>query len=101
MESNTSLLFPRFHGTIDEFHLKQNYDRLKTRVAIDFGYKLIRIDYTQIGNIKDHLLRALNDLNTIYLSTPMKYLFLYENIPSDLVLLHSPQLASKHGITVS
>lgn len=35
-------------------------DILKTKTALEEGYRVIRIDYTQIDNIKDHLLQDFN-----------------------------------------
>ncbi len=49
-----------FHNdSEDVFEISRNTDKSKTKWVINQGYYMIRIDYTQIGNIRHHLLRAL------------------------------------------
>jgi formylmethanofuran dehydrogenase subunit E len=68
-------LTPKFH--VDEEHLKENQqvDVIKTWHAIHYGY-IIRIDYTQIDSVKQHIINALqflNDSQRVYYSTPEMY----------------------------
>lgn len=64
---------PFFHKDENMFKFKQEIDRIKTYVAILSGYKVIRIDYSQIANVSLHILTALTVNQTLYLSTPELY----------------------------
>lgn len=86
---------PYFHESEEDFHSKQNVDILKNLIAHYFGYKLIRIDYTQKDNISYHLIRAIQDPVWIYLSSPDNYNYLSGVIFPDLIIKHSKELASK------
>lgn len=57
-------------------HDLQERDRLKTQLAQYFKIKLIRIDYSQLGNTREHLERALKDKKLLYLSSVSKYSYL-------------------------
>ena len=69
---------PFFHNDdIETFHEHQNIDIIKTKLAIKEDYHVIRIDYTQINNIQYHIEQALRLHNSLYLSTPELYTYLY------------------------
>lgn len=70
-----------FHKSDDEFKFKQNVDRLKTYVALNLGYKVIRIDYHSINRIKEIVDEALNSERNLYLSDPEMYDWLFEGLP--------------------
>lgn len=58
------------------FPALQERDRLKAQVAQYLKIKLIRIDYSQLGKIRDHLDKALKGKNLLYLSSKTKYSYL-------------------------
>lgn len=64
---------PYYHVNMKFFLYRQSVDRVKTLSAITNGYKVIRIDYSQLLNIRYHLDIALDQLNILYLSTPKLY----------------------------
>lgn len=65
---------PFFHDdNIETFYEHQNIDIIKTKSAIEEGYYVIRIDYTQINNIQSHIEQALRLKQSLYLSTPELY----------------------------
>ena len=63
----------KVHKTIKAFLEKQRIIALKISVALETGYKLIRIDYTQFKNVTQHLENALVDTGPYYLSTCSMY----------------------------
>jgi formylmethanofuran dehydrogenase subunit E len=71
------------HKTEAEFFNRQQIDVLKTTVAIEEDYFIIRIDYTNIKLIEDHLLKALDMDSTIncYFSNPAMYEYIIKNLP--------------------
>lgn len=77
-----------FHKTVESFQYHQNIDQLKTHTALKFGYKLIRIDYTQSNGIQEHILKGLATECQLYLSSPLMYEYL--SPPSILKYLSSP-----------
>jgi very-short-patch-repair endonuclease len=87
-----------FHKSNDGFIYKQHIDRLKTRAAIEFGYQIIRVDFSQIHNVGYHIIQALQQNQPAYLSSPDKYMFLYDNVPTEIVRKHSPDLAIKFNL---
>lgn len=66
-------MVPLFHKTEEEFQRRQAVDRVKTALALYSGYKVIRIDYSQLNNIEFHLNRALTRLDPLYVSTHKLY----------------------------
>lgn len=62
-----------FHRTEEKFHYEQSKDIMKTKTAINNGYHVIRIDYTQADNIELHIRCALQLMQPLYLSTPDLY----------------------------
>ena len=65
-----------FHREEDSFEKGQKVDRHKTRHALRNGYRLIRIDYTQVDNVHRHIRRALKSEENLYLSSPEMYSYL-------------------------
>ena len=65
-----------FHREEDSFEEGQRVDRRKTRHALRNGYRLIRIDYTQVDNVPRHIRRALRSEKDLYLSSPELYSYL-------------------------
>lgn len=71
----------------DEAHFreKQVVDVVKSQHAYQNGYFLIRIDYTQIDNIREHLHRAMLSTGCYYLSNPEMYAYLFTTtVPSTI-----------------
>jgi len=64
---------PFFHREETKFQEKQQIDITKTLAAINAGYKVIRIDHTQINNIGTHIDEALRLKQSLYVSTPKLY----------------------------
>lgn len=74
---------PFFHKKIENFEEKQKTDILKSQKAIEEGYYLIRIDYSNEKNIEEHITNALNTLNKnnkIYYSDITKYEYIYKTL---------------------
>jgi len=69
-----------FHKTIDEFECRQETDILKTKVAIESGYNVIRIDYENIFNIKEIIKQAIDSKKKLYVSDENKYQWLLKEI---------------------
>lgn len=65
------------HDDEAHFREKQVVDVVKSQHAYQNGYFLIRIDYTQIDNIREHLHRALTSTERYYLSNPEMYAYLF------------------------
>lgn len=66
---------PWFHMDEQDLKEKQQVDAIKTLHAIHYGY-MIRIDYTQIDLVKQHIINALHlldPLHRVYYSTPEMY----------------------------
>lgn len=55
---------------------RQKADIIKTNAARNHKYRLIRIDYTQIDKIEEHIDKALQSKKKLYLSTPEMYEYL-------------------------
>lgn len=73
---------PFFHDNEAGFRNRQEIDIEKTNHAIRSGYYVIRIDYTQLDCIEQHIITALNSSDRIYLSTPI----IYEHIINHLIM---------------
>jgi hypothetical protein len=65
--------YPYYHVTEEYFKHRQTVDRVKTWVALNSGYKMIRIDDWQLLHIRKHLDIALERLDILYLATPELY----------------------------
>ncbi len=65
-----------FHREENSFEKGQRVDRRKTRHALRNGYRLIRIDYTQVDNVHRHIRRALRSEENLYLSSSEMYSYL-------------------------
>lgn len=85
---------PKFYGrTQEEFNYHQNIDRIKTYVAVNTGYNVIRIDYTQINNIYNCILNALAFKAKLYVSLNEMYTWLSNStIPLELLQKECPGL---------
>ncbi len=70
------------HKTESEFFQRQQVDVLKTKIAIDEHYFIIRIDYTNIKLIEVHLLKALEMDASInyYFSNSSMYDYIIKNL---------------------
>lgn len=74
----------KYHKTKAKFNESQVIDRVKTYAAWNSNITIIRIDYTQINNIKHHIISAVNSPNIVYLSDPNLYKYISDvNITSD------------------
>jgi formylmethanofuran dehydrogenase subunit E len=71
---------PFYHGEEEFFQEKQQVDILKTRKGLEAGYHIIRIDYTQIGTIAQHIESAINGSDIVYVSNTEMYQFILNNI---------------------
>lgn len=73
-----------FHEDEEGFKEHQSKDIIKSFHAVNSGYYLIRIDYTQINRIKEHITNAfslLNDDVKMYYSSISMYKYIHENLP--------------------
>lgn len=77
-----------FHKEVHVFQRKQHIDILKNSMAMNHGYKMIRIDYTHMDNVPEQLCHAITRKQPIHLSTPSMYSYLSGNVPSDIVKEH-------------
>lgn len=64
----------------EEFLEKQSIDVLKTQNALNEGYRVIRIDYTQINHVKEHIEKALSSSMMVYFSNEEKYSYISSKI---------------------
>lgn len=71
-----------FDRSLDQ---EQQNDIIKTCIAIDAGYFVIRIDHTCLSYIREHIQAALNAPNHhyYYFSTPELYKYLSDAIHND------------------
>lgn len=69
-----------FDRDIKTFEDRQKCDIIKTSGALNSGYKIIRIDYTKLGSIRQEIITALNSNMCMYLSDPDKYSYITRNI---------------------
>lgn len=62
-------------GSIENFYKKRSVDILKTNVGVEYGFKIIRIDYLQdtVDKIKSHIITAIQSQQNIYLSDEKMY----------------------------
>ena len=66
----------KYHRSKKGFEDHQAADKIKTWVPTEQGFRVIRIDYTQIEHARHHILTALQVQPMVYLSTPDMYKFL-------------------------
>ncbi len=59
---------------------RQDIDLLKTKVVLERGATLIRIDYTEIDNIYEHICKAIEEGNNLYFSTPEMYTYITDRL---------------------
>ena len=69
---------PYFHRTVAEFERGQQRDKEKQNLALELGYIVIRIDYSEEKNIDSHLKKAMKlKKTTYYVSRPDLYRYLH------------------------
>jgi very-short-patch-repair endonuclease len=66
----------KFHKNKAKFVEAQIVDRVKTYCALQSGFYLIRIDYTQINNVAYHIATAIGLGCPLYLSDPILYKYI-------------------------
>lgn len=71
---------PFFHGNISKFLIEQQKDILKTKVGINSGYFIIRIDYSQINNIAYHIEMGIESNDYLYVSNKPFYTYILEEL---------------------
>ena len=69
----------KFHRSNRSYNESITRDLEKTDFALTHDFTLIRIDYTQIDNIRSHLRSALSCQNRLYLSNEEMYTWLCSN----------------------
>ena len=80
----------RYHRKKCKFVESQIIDRIKTYYAWNSGITIIRIDYTQLDNIRQHIINGINCGAVVYLSTPQLYKYITDiNITSQDFILYS------------
>ena len=62
-----------FHYNLETFESQKQRDIVYTLNAIKFGYKIIRIDFTQKDNIQYHITEAIRNNNRYYFSNSGMY----------------------------
>lgn len=63
----------KYHRYKYKFYESQVIDRIKTYAAWNSGMTIIRIDYTQADNVRNHIIMAVNSPQVVYLSDPHLY----------------------------
>jgi hypothetical protein len=63
----------KYHASLEVLEESKQVDRLKTKVAIENGFRMIRISYKQEKEIDYHILQALKQKKKLYLSDPLLY----------------------------
>ena len=56
--------------TVEDLIRNHEIDCVKTFVAMKAGYRVVRIDYTQLNKMSIHVKTALEQKQDLYLSTP-------------------------------
>lgn len=77
----------KFSRTQKKLSSLQMRDRVKTRFALENGYRIVRIDYSVITESKlmEHLNRVFNSNSDYYFSDNCKYSYITSmNIPLDI-----------------
>jgi hypothetical protein len=67
----------------EEFKQKQQVDILKTQHALTNGYRLIRIDHTQVDRVAEHIQRAFehtSETHPVYFSNSALYQYIIDGI---------------------
>ena len=88
---------PHFDTRGNTLVARQEADRLKTRLALEYGFYLIRLDHTCIDSITSHLLLALQRIKTKthYFSNPFYYTHLNLGVNKGTVIRECEELARK------
>jgi len=88
---------PYFVARGGDLASRQQVDRLKTKVAVDYGYHLIRIDYTCEDCAERHLMLALNRIERRkqchYFSTESLYTYLDVPLDKQMIIRECQDLA--------
>lgn len=70
----------RFHKDHEEFINRQNIDVIKTQYAMNEGYRIIRIDFKEINNVRFHIENALEINHSAYFSNKDLYQYILSKI---------------------
>lgn len=68
----------KYHKLKSKFFEAQVIDRIKTYAAWNSGITIIRIDHTQVDNVKFHILNAINSPNIVYFSDLQLYKYIID-----------------------
>lgn len=80
----------KYHKKKATFIESQIIDRIKTYYAWNSGITIIRIDYTQLNTISNHIMAGINSGAQVYLSNPELYKYITDvNITQDQFILYS------------
>lgn len=71
---------PYFHKTLLRFREAQARDKTKTQLALEMGFRVIRLDYriTTLEQVAQHLQEAWSQGCFLYCSCPILYQYLME-----------------------
>lgn len=69
---------PYFHNSRETFEKCQMVDITKTIIALDQGFKVLRIDYNNIYNIEEHLRMGLDSTTYLYVSDENLYRYIID-----------------------
>ena len=88
-------MVPHFDTKGNSLAARQQADRLKTKVAIDYSYYLIRIDYTSESCINNHLSLALQRVKTkrYYFTNPHLYTYIDRPLDKSIIINECKDLA--------
>ena len=78
-------LYEMFTKTEEDLLYIHHRDKLKTLVTLHHRITIIRIDYTQMGKIREHLIKGIECPKLCYYSTPKLYEFMADPVPEDFI----------------
>lgn len=82
-----------YHKSEEDLEKSHNIDRLKTYVALSVGYRMIRIDYTQLGRIYECILYAIQSLSQLFVTSIQMYSWLVgSTVPIQIIQKECPSL---------
>lgn len=73
-----------FHRSVAKFRKYQENDVVKSVAAMRSGYRLIRIDFSELTKLEYHLNCAIQQNCQIYFSNAVRYSYIIEKIKSQL-----------------
>lgn len=80
----------KYHKTKERFLQAQIIDRIKTYYSWNSGVTIIRIDYTQVDNIQQHIINAVESPGLVYFSSPTLYKYITDvNITKEQFLMYT------------